>query len=47
METIPIMIDSSVLKQIKKLNSPLMKQFIQYTRIGKFQLYLSEIIEKE
>lgn len=47
METIPIMIDSSVLKQIKKLNSPLMKQLIKYTRIGKFQLYLSEIIENE
>lgn len=47
MEKIPVMIDSSVLKQIKKLNSPLMSQLIKYTRIGKFQLYLSVIIENE
>lgn len=47
MEKIPVMIDSSVLKQIKKLNSPLMNQLIKYTRIGKFQLYFSVIIENE
>ncbi len=46
-EKIPIMIDSSVLKQIRKLNSPLMNQLIKYVSVGKFQLYFSVIIEEE
>lgn len=42
-----LMIDSSIIRQTPKLNSPLFKQIIKYTRIGVFNLYISEIIEKE
>lgn len=42
-----IMIDSSIFRQIPKLNSPLFQQLIKYIRIGRFNLYISEIVEKE
>lgn len=41
------MIDSSIIRQIPKLNSPLFKQIIKYIHIGRFCLYISEIIEQE
>ena len=47
MKATPVMLDSSILRQIKKLKSPLLNQLIKYVRIGKYQLYISEIIEKE
>lgn len=46
-EEIPVMLDSTVLKQIPKLNSQLFKQLVRYANVGKFKLYLSEIVENE
>lgn len=44
---IPLMLDSTVYKQIPKLNSQLFKLLIKYTRIGIFKFYISEIVENE
>lgn len=44
---IPLMLDSTVLKQVPKLNSQLFKELIKYINIGIFKLYISEIVEKE
>lgn len=44
---IPVMLDSTVLKQVPKLNSILFRELVRYVHIGVFKLYLSEIIEKE
>ncbi len=41
------MLDSTVLKQVPKLNSQLFKELIKHVHIGVFKLYLSEIVEKE
>ena len=46
-KNIPLVIDSSIFKQIPKLNSPLFRQIIKYTRIGIFKIYISAIVEKE
>lgn len=44
---IPLMLDSTVLKQVPKLNSQLFKELIKHVSIGMFKLYLSEVVEKE
>lgn len=44
---IPLMLDSTVLKQVPKLNSQLFKELIQHVHIGVFKLYVSEIVERE
>ena len=44
---IPLMLDSTVLKQVPKLNSQLFKELIKHVHVGIFKLYLSEIVEKE
>jgi len=41
------MLDSTVLKQVPKLNSQLFKALIKHVNIGVFKLYLSEVVEKE
>ncbi|MDN3523890.1 PIN domain-containing protein [Halomonas sabkhae] len=46
-DAIPLMIDSSVLKQVPKLNSELFNELVKYTRAGLYSLYISEIVEKE
>jgi hypothetical protein len=43
----PLIIDSSILKQIPKLNSELMKELIKCIRAGIFSLYVPEVIEQE
>jgi hypothetical protein len=43
----PLMLDSTVLKQVPKLNSQLFKELIRYSHIGIFKLYVSEVVEKE
>jgi hypothetical protein len=44
---IPIMLDTSIYKQVPKLNSQLFLQLIKYSRAGHLKLYISEIIENE
>lgn len=44
---IPLIIDSSIYKQIPKLNSPLFIQLIKYIRLNIFELYIPEIVENE
>lgn len=44
---VPVMLDSTVLKQVPKLNSPIFKQLKKYSDIGVFKLYLSEVVEQE
>lgn len=46
-KNIPLMLDSSVLKQVPKLNSELFKELVKYTRADIYKLYISEIIEQE
>ena len=46
-KAIPLILDSTVYKQVPKLNSQLFKVLTQYTRISVFKLYIPEIIEKE
>ena len=41
------MLDSTVLKQVPKLNSQLFKELIKHVHIGVFKLYVSEIVERE
>lgn len=44
---IPLMLDSTVLKQVPKLNSELFKELVKYTRADIYNLYISEIVEQE
>ena len=46
-EEIPLILDSTLLKQVPKLNSQLFKQLIKLVNIGVYKLYFSEIVEKE
>lgn len=41
------MIDSTVLKQVPKLNSQLFKELVKLVNIGVYKLYFSEIVEQE
>lgn len=41
------MLDSTVLKQVPKLNSQLFKELIKHVHIDVFKLYVSEIVERE
>jgi len=38
---IPLMLDSTVFKQVPKLNSQLFKELVKYTRVGIYKLYIS------
>lgn len=44
---IPLMLDSTLLKQVPKLNSQLFKELIKLVNIGVYKLYFSEIVERE
>ena len=44
---IPLMLDSTVFKQVPKLNSWLFKELVKYTRADIYNLYISEIVEQE
>lgn len=46
-KNIPLMLDSSVFKQVPKLNSQLFKELVKYTRADIYKLYISEIVEQE
>jgi len=46
-EPISIMLDTTIYKQIPKLNTVLFGRLIKYARIGLIKIYISEIIEKE
>jgi len=46
-KNIPIMLDSTVLKQVPKLNSELFNELVKYTRANLYSLFISEIVEKE
>jgi len=41
------MLDSTVLKQVPKLNSELFNELVKYTRADLYSLFISEIVEKE
>lgn len=43
----PLMLDSTVFKQVPKLNSELFKEVVKYTRADIYSLYISEIVEQE
>jgi len=44
---IPLMLDSTLLKQVPKLNSQLFKELIKLVNIGVYKLYFSEVVERE
>lgn len=44
---IPLVFDSTVYKQMPKLNSTLFDEIIKYTRAGMYRLYIPEVVEKE
>lgn len=46
-KSIPLILDSSVFRQVPKLNSQLFKEIVKYTRAGLYKLYIPEIVEKE
>ncbi|MBE8715763.1 PIN domain-containing protein [Cellvibrio polysaccharolyticus] len=46
-ESIPLILDSSVFRQVPKLNSQLFKEIVKYTRVGIYKIYIPEIVEKE
>ena len=46
-KNIPIMIDSTILKQVPKLNSALFNELVKYIRADIYSLYVSEIVEQE
>lgn len=46
-KNIPLMLDSTILKQVPKLNSELFNELIKYTRANLYSLYISEIVEQE
>lgn len=41
------MLDSTILKQVPKLNSELFNELVKYTRANLYSLYISEIVEQE
>ena len=41
------MLDSTVFKQVPKLNSELFNELVKYTRANLYDLYISEIVEQE
>lgn len=46
-KNIPIMLDSTILKQVPKLNSALFNELVKYIRADIYSLYVSEIVEQE
>lgn len=46
-KNIPLMLDSTVLKQVPKLNSELFNELVKYIRADLYSLFISEIVEKE
>lgn len=46
-KNIPLMLDSTIFKQVPKLNSELFIELIKYTRANLYSLYISEIVEQE
>lgn len=46
-KVIPLMLDSTVFKQVPKLNSELFNELVKYTRANLYSLYISEIVEQE
>lgn len=46
-EQIPLMLDTTVFKQVPKLDSQLFNELIRYTRADIYTLYISEIVEME
>jgi hypothetical protein len=46
-KSIPIMLDSTILKQVPKLNSALFNELVKYIRADIYSLYVSEIVEQE
>lgn len=46
-KAIPLMLDSTVFKQVPKLNSELFNELVKYTRASLYGLYISEIVEQE
>ncbi len=44
---LPLMLDSTFLKQVPKLNTELFKKLIQLVNIGVYKLYFSEVVERE
>lgn len=46
-KSIPLILDSSVFRQVPKLNSQLFKEIVKYTRAGIYKLYIPEIVERE
>lgn len=46
-KNIPLMLDSTILKQVPKLNSELFNELVKYTRANLYSLYISEIVEQE
>lgn len=45
--SIPIVIDTSLYKQVPKLNSELFLELIKYCRMGRFKLYIPSVVEQE
>lgn len=45
--SIPIILDTTVYKQIPKLDTELFLELIRYCRMGRFKLYIPEVVEKE
>jgi len=45
--SIPIVLDTSIYKQIPKLNSELFLELIKYCRMGRFRLYIPAVVEQE
>jgi len=43
----PLMLDSTVLKQVPNLNSELFKELIKYCRANLYSLHISEVVENE
>jgi hypothetical protein len=46
-KSIPIMLDSTILKQVPKLNSALFNELVKYIRADIYSFYVSEIVEQE
>jgi len=44
---IPIMLDSTVFKQVPKLNSQLFNELVKCIRANLYSLHISEIVEQE
>lgn len=46
-KSIPLILDSSIFRQVPKLNSQLFKEIVRYTRAGIYRLFIPEVIERE